>query len=169
MEHCLQFNRDHSFKREVASTQCKNLYRLIMLARKKGLVGYQKGRLMVSIYLQVKNGAMILVALGLVLFSVSVVTASGEKVSHPELSEQEQLIDCAECHKSTTPEIEKEWYDSVHGIAMVKCYQCHGTFGEFVVTPSKDNCAVCHADMLDKEPNTPCWECHVPHSFKAKK
>lgn len=109
----------------------------------------------------------VLAVLGLMLFSVSVM-ASGEKAAHPELTEQEQLIACADCHREATPDIEKEWFDSVHGIAMVKCYQCHGTFESFAVTPAGNNCATCHADMLDKEPNTPCWECHVPHSFKAK-
>lgn len=116
----------------------------------------------------VKQVGMLLVVLGLMLYSVSVMAGKKGQLMHPELTEQEQLIACADCHKETTPEIEKEWYDSVHGIAMIKCYQCHGTFGEIVVTPSKSNCATCHADMLDKEPDTPCWECHVPHSFKAK-
>lgn len=119
--------------------------------------------------LQVQHGAMVLALLGLMLFSVSAAMASGEKAGHPQLSEQEQLMDCADCHKSATPEVEKEWFDSVHGLAMVKCYQCHGTFDGFKVTPTREDCATCHADMLDKEPNTPCWECHVPHSFKAKK
>ncbi len=112
---------------------------------------------------------MMFAALGLMLCSGTVMADTGGKVSHPELTEQEQLIACADCHSEATPEVQKEWFDSVHGIAMVKCYQCHGTFGEFVVTPSKENCATCHADMMDKEPNTLCWECHVPHSFKAKK
>lgn len=119
--------------------------------------------------LGVHHGARILAALGLMLLSVTAAAASGEKAGHPQLSEQEQLMDCADCHKSATPEVEKEWFNSVHGLAMVKCYQCHGTFGEFAVTPKREDCATCHADMLDKEPNTPCWECHVPHSFKAKK
>ncbi len=117
----------------------------------------------------VKHAVSMLAMLALMLCAVSVMASKKEGAVHPELTEQEQLIACAECHKEATPEVEKEWYDSVHGIAMVKCYQCHGTFGEFAVTPTKENCATCHADMLDKEPNTPCWECHVPHSFKAKK
>lgn len=119
--------------------------------------------------LRIQHGAMLLAALGLMLFSVSAAMAGKEKAGHPQLSEQEQLMDCADCHKSATPEVEKEWFDSVHGLAMVKCYQCHGTFGEFAVTPTREDCATCHADMLAKEPNTPCWDCHVPHSFKAKK
>jgi len=98
------------------------------------------------------------------------VTVHAEKSSHPELTEQEMLVDCAECHKETTPDIEKEWFDSVHGLSMVKCYQCHGTFETFTVTPTIDNCATCHLAMTAEEHSEKkkCWECHTPHMFKAK-
>jgi len=112
----------------------------------------------------------ILIIIGAMLLSVSVATGSGEKGAHFDLTEQEKFISCADCHRETTPEVENEWYDSTHGIAMIKCYPCHGTFETFVVTPSKQNCATCHTNMLEKCPqDKPCWECHVPHSFKAKK
>lgn len=108
----------------------------------------------------------------LLFVSVSVMANNMEKVAHPELSEQEMYIACADCHKETTPDIEKQWYDSSHGIAMIKCYQCHGTFETFKVTPTKADCAVCHLDQLEKCAKTEdkaCWDCHVPHVFKAKK
>lgn len=106
----------------------------------------------------------------LLMLAASGVSAKMEKETHPELSEQEMLIACADCHKESTPEIEKEWYDSVHGIAMIKCYQCHGTFETFKVTPTKADCAVCHVDQLEKcSKKKACWECHVPHVFKEKK
>jgi len=107
----------------------------------------------------------------LTVFALAVMPAAGQsaQASHPELDEQEMLIDCAECHRDSTPDIEKEWYESLHGIAMVKCYQCHGTFETFKITPSREDCATCHADMLEKcDQDKPCWECHVPHSFKEK-
>lgn len=112
----------------------------------------------------------ILAVLSLVISVVSV--AAGEKTEsgHPQLSEQEMLIDCAVCHREATPAVEKEWFDSVHGLAMVKCYQCHGTFEDFSVTPGKQTCAACHADMVRKCPqDKPCWDCHVPHTFQKKK
>ncbi len=105
----------------------------------------------------------------LVCLSVSVWADNMEKQSHPDLSEQEMYIACSDCHKESTPELQKEWYDSSHGIAMIKCYQCHGTFETFKVTPSKSDCATCHADQLEKcSKDKECWECHVPHSFKKK-
>ncbi len=107
----------------------------------------------------------------LMFFYVSCWATDIKHESHPELNEQEMFIACADCHKETTPDIEKEWFDSVHGIAMVKCYQCHGTFETFRVNPGKANCATCHADQLDKSiaKDKQCWECHVPHSFKTEK
>ena len=110
-----------------------------------------------------------LILILLVLPALSTIAATSQPATHPELSEQEMLIDCASCHKESTPEVHQQWYDSVHGIAMVKCYQCHGTFETFTVTPTRENCATCHANMMEKCPaDKPCWECHVPHEFKAK-
>ncbi|HBT97693.1 MAG TPA: multiheme C-type cytochrome [Desulfobulbaceae bacterium] len=108
------------------------------------------------------------------LFSGLALAAPAEKAvktapSHPELSAQEMLVDCAECHKEATPQVEKEWYDSQHGLAMVKCYQCHGGFENFALTPPRDACAACHADQMTKCPqDKTCWQCHVPHTFAAK-
>lgn len=118
----------------------------------------------------VLGAGFVMALLGLVALTVSAVAGDTEKKGHPQLSEPEMLIDCAECHREATPSLEKEWFDSLHGIAMVKCYQCHGTFENFSLTPSKETCGSCHADMLKKcAQDKPCWGCHVPHSFKNKK
>ena len=87
-------------------------------------------------------------------------------VAHPELSPQEKLIACSECHRTETPDIYKEWYESRHGIAMVKCFQCHGTFETFH-EPTRETCRTCHAKQYDRCPQDKvCWECHAPHAFK---
>ena len=113
------------------------------------------------------KGLIMVIAVFAVAWSVMV---HAENASHPELSEQEMLVACADCHKETTPDIEKEWFDSVHGLSMVKCYQCHGTFETFAVTPEIENCAVCHVAMTAEEHSEKkrCWECHTPHMFKAE-
>ncbi|HEB50679.1 MAG TPA: hypothetical protein ENI89_08730 [Desulfobulbus sp.] len=78
-------------------------------------------------------------------------------------------IPCSQCHREATPEVYSQWYNSAHGIAMVKCYQCHGTFETFRLTPKRDNCAVCHEKMMQKCPaDRACWQCHLPHSFRRK-
>ena len=90
--------------------------------------------------------------------------------THPEVSEQEKLMPCFECHKEATPDIEKEWYNSRHGIANVKCYQCHGTFENMEKEPSDDRCYVCHAGAKNHtKPGKACWECHPAHNFPVKK
>ena len=119
----------------------------------------------------------IVVLLAISLFASGVAfAAAGKKApakaapGHPPLSAQEMLIDCADCHKEKTPDIQKEWYDSKHGLDMVKCYQCHGGFKNFTVTPSRDTCAACHAAQLAKCPqDKACWQCHAPHTFAVKK
>lgn len=108
--------------------------------------------------------------LGLAELVISATAGDKEKAAHPQLSEQEMLMDCADCHREATPEVEKQWLNSLHGIAMVKFYKCHGTFETVTVTPTKAICGTCHTDMLEKcSKDKPCWECHAPHSFKTKK
>jgi len=90
--------------------------------------------------------------------------------SHPQLSEQEKLTPCAQCHNDVTPDLYKQWYDSVHGIANVKCFQCHGTYENFRVEPDETNCAACHnAQYLKRPKDKKCWVCHPAHNFFAHK
>ncbi|ADW17541.1 hypothetical protein Despr_1378 [Desulfobulbus propionicus DSM 2032] len=110
-----------------------------------------------------------LVALLLATGWAAPILAAQSAGGHPPLSEQDQYIACDQCHAETTPELHKEWFDSRHGVAMVKCYQCHGTFETFRVTPQPQDCAACHENMMHKCPqDKPCWQCHVPHSFNKK-
>ncbi len=85
---------------------------------------------------------------------------------HPELSDQEKWTACATCHIKATPDIYKEWFGSVHGIGNVKCYQCHGTYEDFHVTPKETSCASCHSAQFAKKPKgKTCWDCHPAHHF----
>ncbi len=89
---------------------------------------------------------------------------------HPELSEQEKLIACSSCHQEVTPEIYEQWYNSVHGLDNVKCFQCHGTYENFSVVPKMDKCATCHVEQLRKmPPGMTCWQCHPAHKFSVHK
>ncbi len=90
--------------------------------------------------------------------------------SHPALTDQEKLTPCAQCHKDVTPDLYQQWYDSVHGIANVKCFQCHGTYENFRVEPDETNCAACHnAQYLKRPKDKKCWVCHPAHNFFAHK
>jgi len=118
-------------------------------------------------WLSGKGGA---VAVLTVLLGLSGVGLAGAGDRHPELEPGEMYISCSDCHREATPEVYSQWYDSLHGLAMVKCYQCHGTFETFRLTPEKSTCASCHEKMVEKCPkNKDCWQCHVPHTFKQGK
>ncbi|MBU0663755.1 MAG: multiheme C-type cytochrome [Proteobacteria bacterium] len=94
-------------------------------------------------------------------------SSPSESIKHPEITEQEKLLPCSECHQQATPEVYEQWFNSLHGIGMVKCYQCHGTYENFKVEPATSVCATCHMDMIEKCPkDQKCWACHTPHSFK---
>ncbi len=90
--------------------------------------------------------------------------------SHPQLSQREMLTPCARCHRDVTPDIYKQWYDSVHGIANVKCFQCHGTYENFRTQPDETSCAACHnAQYLKRPKDKKCWDCHPAHNFFVHK
>ena len=59
-----------------------------------------------------------------------------------------------------------QWYNSGHGIATVKCYQCHGTYEDMMRVPAQSNCMACHEEQMKNEgDNLSCWQCHPAHSF----
>jgi len=93
---------------------------------------------------------------------------AGEKAVHPAVTEQEKLMPCFECHKTATPKIYTEWFESTHGIANVKCYQCHGTYEDLKKVPDVSACAVCHQEAFGHSEGKMCWECHPAHGFVAK-
>jgi len=118
----------------------------------------------------VKRHRTIILLLAAALTACSGVQMMAGKTGHPTLSDQEQLIACSECHQQRTPQVYTEWYASTHGIATVKCYQCHGTYENLAVTPDMNqSCGACHADKLgDHTGDQRCWECHDVHSFSVK-
>lgn len=93
---------------------------------------------------------------------------AGKKAAHPTLSEQEKLTPCADCHKTVTPKVYNEWFESTHGVANVKCFQCHGTYEELKTVPDVNRCAVCHAEAFSHAEDKVCWSCHKAHGFKIR-
>ncbi|SMP18934.1 hypothetical protein SAMN06265339_1649 [Desulfurobacterium pacificum] len=76
-----------------------------------------------------------------------------------------QYQTCQGCHK----EVAREWSNSVHGLANVMCYQCHGTLDNFYVKPPVSKCEACHYQEVVsarmRMPNMKCWTCHPAHYF----
>jgi hypothetical protein len=111
---------------------------------------------------------MFFVCLAAVLTACALRSAERPRMSgHPPLSEQDMLIACQDCHAQATSQVYQQWYQSGHGIATVKCYQCHGTFEGLRAEPSLDACAVCHARQWEHAEGKTCWQCHPAHTFKA--
>jgi uncharacterized paraquat-inducible protein A len=125
-------------------------------------------------YLLNKNQGILLATFLMLFLSFLAVTAEAKreatkKDTHPMVTEQDKLMPCHECHKTSTPRVYQEWFESVHGIGNVKCYQCHGTFENMQRVPDVNRCAVCHAEAFGHSENKPCWQCHKAHRFQVSK
>lgn len=63
-------------------------------------------------------------------------------------------IDCFECHKKVSPKIAQDWYESKHGVTLVKCFVCHGQPDDkgavpFSAKPSVQGvCVRCHEPAI---------------------
>ncbi len=100
--------------------------------------------------------------------TVQVVQIDGVAAEHVDLDEWEMLTPCSDCHREETPEIVDSWYASTHGIANVKCYQCHGTYEEMQRVPAMKRCAACHEDKVSSPlQGKTCWDCHPAHNFSG--
>jgi len=74
---------------------------------------------------------------------------------------------CIECHKEETPEIYNQWTTSAHGVALVRCYVCHGDKDNFTSMPDQNKCLECHFDQVENQVDKTkkCVDCHTMHSF----
>ena len=86
----------------------------------------------------------------------------------------DSAADCYECHKKATPKIAEDWYQSKHGVQLMKCFVCHGQPDgkgsvPWAVVPSpKAVCRKCHDPAMQRmqkkyglEPD--CYACHPFH------
>ncbi len=94
-----------------------------------------------------------------------------EAAKHLEATEMEG--DCYACHVKASPRVAQEWYESKHGVTLVRCQTCHGMpdgkgAQPFSRTPGVDVCARCHslsiANMEAKfGKRDDCSSCHPHH------
>ncbi|RUM37553.1 MAG: hypothetical protein DSY50_00010 [Desulfobulbus sp.] len=81
---------------------------------------------------------------GLLLYGFSPLSVQGAGLKH--LIPTDDAFDCYACHKIATPKIAQNWYESKHGMILVKCFVCHGQpdgKGSIPWTVSPDPKAVC--------------------------
>jgi len=76
------------------------------------------------------------------------------------LDSPEALADCYECHKKATPKVAQDWYESKHGIQLVKCFMCHGQPDGKGALPY----------AVNPDPTVTCQRCHDPsiHRMTSK-
>ena len=63
--------------------------------------------------------------------------------------------DCYACHMKSTPRLAQEWYESKHGITLVRCQTCHGMPDgkgaiPFTRKPGVEVCARCHSLSIQR-------------------
>lgn len=81
--------------------------------------------------------------------------------------------DCYGCHVKATPAVAQYWYESKHGITLVRCQTCHGMPDgqgslQFTSNPGIDVCARCHSAAIQRMEakfgrRNDCSTCHPYH------
>ena len=93
------------------------------------------------------------------------------KASH--LSAPGMEGDCYSCHMKATPAVAQQWYESKHGVTLVRCQTCHGMPDgkgalSFARKPALTVCAACHSAAIQRMEakfglKTDCATCHLQH------
>lgn len=81
--------------------------------------------------------------------------------------------DCYGCHAKATPAVAQQWYESKHGITLVRCQTCHGMPDgqgslQFARIPDQQVCARCHSAAIQRMEvkfgqRNDCVTCHPYH------
>lgn len=90
------------------------------------------------------------------------------------LKRPDAVADCYECHKKVTPKVAQDWFESKHGVILVKCFVCHGQPDQkgsipFAAKPDIDLvCKRCHEPAIVRMENkfglgAKCYDCHPLH------
>lgn len=99
----------------------------------------------------------------------------GSRTSNPvHLTSPEGMEgDCYTCHVKATPKVAQDWYDSKHGVILVRCQICHGMPDgkgalPFTIKPDIIVCARCHTPAMQVMEAKygkieDCYKCHPNH------
>ena len=104
----------------------------------------------------------------------SFVASDAQSKTFKHLKAPDDAADCYACHQLVTPRVAQNWYESKHGVQLMKCFVCHGQPDgkgsvPFAVVPDAETvCRKCHAPAMERmvkkfgiEPN--CYGCHLFH------
>lgn len=89
------------------------------------------------------------------------------------LDAPDKMGDCYGCHVKSTPKDAQNWYESKHGVTLVRCQTCHGQPDgkgaiPFNRKPGVEICSRCHSASIDKMEakfgtRNDCSSCHPNH------
>lgn len=112
------------------------------------------------------------IAAAVLLLSCTASDVSAKSIKH--LKAPDDAADCYTCHRIVTPRVAQNWYESKHGVQLMKCFVCHGQPDgkgsvPFAVVPDPGTvCRKCHEPAMKRmakkfgvDPN--CYECHPFH------
>ena len=115
---------------------------------------------------------VILPGICLAVVLAAATTLAATPIKH--LIAPDSAADCYECHKKATPKIAQNWYESKHGVVLMKCFVCHGQPDgkgsvPWSVVPSPTKvCRKCHDPAMKRmeqkfglKPD--CYSCHPFH------
>ena len=115
-----------------------------------------------------------IIALLLIFFSFINLAFPKVRCTARHLDSPEAMADCYDCHLKTTPKVAQDWYESKHGIQLVKCFMCHGQPDgkgalPFAAKPAANiTCVRCHDPSIQQMQTKfglarDCSECHPFH------
>lgn len=118
---------------------------------------------------------ILLIVGGAVYFYAPRALSSTKCEAAKHLDSPEEAGDCYSCHIKATPKIAQDWYESKHGVLLVKCFVCHGQpdgKGSIVFSANPDPdyvCRRCHDPAIKVMQEkygmrAECNDCHRYHS-----
>ena len=68
--------------------------------------------------------AVILLVIGFFAYIQNAFT--GTRCEAAKHLDADMIGDCYGCHLKVTPQVAQDWYESKHGVTLVRCQVCHG-------------------------------------------
>ena len=116
--------------------------------------------------------AVILLVIGFFAYIQNAFT--GTRCEAAKHLDADMIGDCYGCHLKVTPQVAQDWYESKHGVTLVRWQVCRGQPDgkgavPFKRVPGVEVCAACHGLAIDKMTalygkRDDCSTCHPYHA-----
>ena len=103
----------------------------------------------------IKGGILTVILLVIGFFAYIQNAFTGTRCEAAKHLDADMIGDCYGCHLKVTPQVAQDWYESKHGVTLVRCQVCHGQPDgkgavPFKRVPGVEVCAACHGLAIDK-------------------